>query len=162
MPIKANVTRAYGDIFFFLLLRFFFDVDFLSFIGFVTILLLFYVLLFWPRGMWGLSSPTRDWTHTPALVGEVLTSRLPGSPYSTLKILPSDFFCKFSFYINTEVFHNQLESCFFFFKKVENFQEGRRKKVLFPEQQSDSLYILCHVAVAGWGFCTGRMGKCIV
>ena len=60
MPIKANVTRAYGDIFFFLLLRFFFDVDFLSFIGFVTILLLFYVLLFWPRGMWGLSSPTRD------------------------------------------------------------------------------------------------------
>ena len=46
MPIKANVTRAYGDIFFFLLLRiffFFFDVDLLSFIGFVTILLLFYV-----------------------------------------------------------------------------------------------------------------------
>ena len=43
----------------------------------------------------------------PALGGEVLTSRLPGSPYSTLNILPSDFsFCKFSFYINTKVFHN--------------------------------------------------------
>ena len=35
------------------------------FIEFVTILLLFfYVLVFWPRGMWDLSSPTRDRTHT--------------------------------------------------------------------------------------------------
>ena len=30
------------------------------FIEFVTILLLFYVLVFWPRGMWDLSSLTRD------------------------------------------------------------------------------------------------------
>ena len=30
------------------------------FIEFVTIFLLFYVLVFWPRGMWDLSSPTRD------------------------------------------------------------------------------------------------------
>ena len=35
------------------------------FIEFVTILLLFYVLIFWPRGMWDLSSPTRDRTPTP-------------------------------------------------------------------------------------------------
>ena len=34
------------------------------FIDFVTILLLFYVLVFWPRGLWDLSSPTRDRTHT--------------------------------------------------------------------------------------------------
>ena len=34
-------------------------------IEFVTILLLFYVLVLWPRGMWYLSSPTRDQTHTP-------------------------------------------------------------------------------------------------
>ena len=34
-------------------------------IEFVTILLLFYVLVFWPRGMWDLSSPTRDRTRTP-------------------------------------------------------------------------------------------------
>ena len=27
-------------------------------------LLLFYVLVFWPQGMWDLSSPTRDPTHT--------------------------------------------------------------------------------------------------
>ena len=30
------------------------------FIDFVTALLLFYVLIFGPRGMWDLSSPTRD------------------------------------------------------------------------------------------------------
>ena len=40
----------------------FFDVDFFFkvFIEFVTILLLFYVLVFGPLGMWGLSSPPRD------------------------------------------------------------------------------------------------------
>ena len=38
---------------------------FTIFIEFVTILLLFYVLVFWSRGMWDLSSPTRDQTHTP-------------------------------------------------------------------------------------------------
>ena len=37
------------------------------FIEFVTILLLFYVLVFWPRGMWDLSSPTRDRTRTPCI-----------------------------------------------------------------------------------------------
>ena len=35
------------------------------FIEFVTLLLLFYVLVFWLRGMWDLSSPTRGRTHTP-------------------------------------------------------------------------------------------------
>ena len=34
------------------------------FIEFVTILLLFYVLVFWPRGMCGLSFPTGDQTRT--------------------------------------------------------------------------------------------------
>ena len=33
-------------------------------VEFVTILLLFYVLVFWPQAMWDLSSPTRDRTHT--------------------------------------------------------------------------------------------------
>ena len=33
---------------------------FKDFIEFVTVLLLFHVLVFWPRGMWDLSSPTRD------------------------------------------------------------------------------------------------------
>ena len=37
------------------------------FTEFVTILLLFYVLVFWPRGMWDLSSTTRDRTRTPCI-----------------------------------------------------------------------------------------------
>ena len=34
---------------------------------FVIVLLLFYVLAFWPWGMWDLSSLTRDWTRTPCI-----------------------------------------------------------------------------------------------
>ena len=34
-------------------------------IGFVTILLLFYVLDFWPQGIWDPNSRTRDQTLTP-------------------------------------------------------------------------------------------------
>ena len=37
------------------------------FIEFVTILLLFYVLCFWPWGMWDLSSLTGDRTRTPCI-----------------------------------------------------------------------------------------------
>ena len=45
----------------FMYLKIFLDVDhFKVFIEFVTILLLFYVLGFGPRGLWGLSSPTSD------------------------------------------------------------------------------------------------------
>ena len=34
-------------------------------IDFVTVFLLFYALVLWPQGMWDLSPPTRDRTHTP-------------------------------------------------------------------------------------------------
>ena len=37
------------------------------FIKFVTVLLLFHVLAFWPGGMWRLSSPIRDQTHIPCI-----------------------------------------------------------------------------------------------
>ena len=37
------------------------------FIEFVTILLLFYVLVFWLQGKWDLSSLTRDRTCTPCI-----------------------------------------------------------------------------------------------
>ena len=43
------------------------------FIEFVIILLLFYVLSFWPWGMWDLSSLTRSKPTLPALEGEILT-----------------------------------------------------------------------------------------
>ena len=42
-------------------LKYFFDMGYFKvFIEFVTILLLFYVLVFWLRGMWGLSSSTKN------------------------------------------------------------------------------------------------------
>ena len=37
------------------------------FIIYVTISLLFYVLIFWPHSMWDLSSPTRGWTCTSCI-----------------------------------------------------------------------------------------------
>ena len=40
------------------------------FTEFITILRLFYILVFWPQGMWDLSSLTRDWTS--CMKGEVL------------------------------------------------------------------------------------------
>ena len=48
--------------FIYLFLRYFFWLwtIFKVFIEFVTVLLLFSVLVFWPRGMWDFSSPTRD------------------------------------------------------------------------------------------------------
>ena len=36
-------------------------------IKFVTILLLLYILVLWPRAMWYLSSPTRDQTLNPCI-----------------------------------------------------------------------------------------------
>ena len=43
-----------------------FEVDYLKVsTEFVTILHLFYVLVFWPQGIWAPSSPTRDGIHTP-------------------------------------------------------------------------------------------------
>ena len=47
--------------------NFFFDGDHFKVYEFVTILLLFYVMVFWPGGMWNLSSPARDRTHTPCM-----------------------------------------------------------------------------------------------
>ena len=46
------------------------------FIEFATVLLLFYVLVFWLRGMWDLCSPTRDQTHTLCIGSQVLTTGL--------------------------------------------------------------------------------------
>ena len=75
---------------FWFFLRFFFWYVpyFKVFIEFVTILLLFYVLVFWPGGMWD------PWPGmepiSPALEGEVLTTGLPEKSLS-----PSDFWCFF-------------------------------------------------------------------
>ena len=55
------------------------------FIEFVTILLLFYVLLFWLRGMWDLSSPTRDQTRNRCIERRSLN-------HWTAREVPSQFF----------------------------------------------------------------------
>ena len=57
------------------------------FIEFVTILILFYVLLFWPCGMWDLVSPSGDWTHilcSSVVESEVLATGPGGKSLSTL------------------------------------------------------------------------------
>ena len=74
---NANSPSAYKNFFvsmcvqmcFFLGFYFFpmWAIFFEVFIEFVTILLLFYVLVFWPRGMWDLSSSIRDQTSTPCI-----------------------------------------------------------------------------------------------
>ena len=46
------------------------------FIETVTILLLFYVLVFWPRGMWDLCSPVRDGTFTPCVGRQSFNHRI--------------------------------------------------------------------------------------
>ena len=62
------------------------------FIEFVTILFLFYILVFWPQGMWGLSSLIREQAFTPCIgrrspkhwttreaLGQVVLEKTPGS-----------------------------------------------------------------------------------
>ena len=55
------------------------------FMEFVTILFLFYVLFFWPGGMWDFSSPTWDEPTSPALEDEVLTAGQPGTSQGYFK-----------------------------------------------------------------------------
>ena len=49
----------------------------------VTVLLLFYVLVFGPRSMWDLKSTTKDRTHTPCV------GRQSPNPWTTREILPN-------------------------------------------------------------------------
>ena len=61
------------------------------FIESVTILLLSYVLVFWLRGMWDFSCPTRIEPAAPTLEGEVLTTGLPGSPKLVIFLILGSF-----------------------------------------------------------------------
>ena len=54
------------------------------FIEFVAVLLLLYVLVFWPGDMWDLSSPPRDQTHTSTLEGQVPSTGLLGKYGTTI------------------------------------------------------------------------------
>ena len=65
----------------FLKIFFFFDGEhFLRvFTEFVTMLLLFHVLVLWPQGMWDLSFPTGVKPTPPALEGKIFTNGPPGT-----------------------------------------------------------------------------------
>ena len=65
--------------------RFFFwsGLFFKVFIELVTKLLLFYVLAFWPQGMWDPSSPTSDWTRTPSTGRQISATGPPGKSLSS-------------------------------------------------------------------------------
>ena len=56
-------------------------------IEFVTILFLFYVLVFWRKGTWDPGFLTREWTGTPAQEGDVLTTGPPPIISPSLRIL---------------------------------------------------------------------------
>ena len=64
--------------------------SFKFFIEFVTILLLFHVLVFWPQGIWDLSFPTRDRTRTPCIGRQSLnhwtTRKSPRAPFRTFSL----------------------------------------------------------------------------
>ena len=77
---ELALSNCADDLYLFIFLMwiiffFFFKV----FIEFVTVLLLFYVLVFWQRGVWDLSSPTRDRTHTRC-IGRRSTALTTGPP----------------------------------------------------------------------------------
>ena len=81
-PNHSPYIPSMRNNFFFLGFFFWCGPVFKVFIEFVTILLLFYVLEFWPRGMWDLNYLTSDQTCTPsALEGEVLTTGPPGKSW---------------------------------------------------------------------------------
>ena len=83
----------FGLLFSFLVLRFYFcRGPFLkSLLNFFTMLFLFYVLVFWPWGMWNLSSSSRARTHTP------YTGRLSLNRWTTREVSWAPIF-QFSFY----------------------------------------------------------------
>ena len=63
----CDLVSNLGFLFFFFLKDFSFNVNhfFKVFIKFVTVMLLLYVLVFWPRSRWDLSSPHQRWnSHT--------------------------------------------------------------------------------------------------
>ena len=67
IPSQMELLLPLKFYFFFIFLMIFkiWTVFLKVFIEFVIIVFLLYVLLYWPQGMWGLSSPTRHPTHTP-------------------------------------------------------------------------------------------------
>ena len=83
------------------------------FIEFVTILLLFYVLVFWPQGMWDLSSLTRNWTRTPFIGRRSLNHwsarEVPECPFLKLINIPLYLYAAFCLSL-----HLSMDTCVVF------------------------------------------------
>ena len=73
------------------------------FIELVTILLPFYVLFFWPRGMWNLSSVTRDRTRSPCI------GRWNLNHWTTREVPLALFFRLFLFFLMWTIFRVFIE-----------------------------------------------------
>ena len=91
MEILPITWHHSNSLFFFKIFFFYVDLFFHVFIVFyntilqcnITILLLFYVLVFWTPGMWDLSLPTRGRTQVPCLGRRILNHWITReAPYS--------------------------------------------------------------------------------
>ena len=79
------------------------------FIKFATILLLFYVLVFWPQGMWDISSLARDRAHTPCFGRWSLTHYTARE----VSVLPSLVKCPSSLLVTFSLLRLSCKSCFY-------------------------------------------------
>ena len=93
-PTNKETVSLFCVIFHFLM-----QTIFKVFIEFVTILLLFYVLVSWPRGTWGLSSSARDQTHTLCIgrrsSNHWITWEVPMSLFKTEESFPRILLSKY-------------------------------------------------------------------
>ena len=135
----VQIQKTLRDMMVFLF--FFYGPFFKVFIKFVTILLLFYVLVFWPQGMWNPSSLTRDWTPgLPALEGKILTTGPPGKcppQYTLYKNKKPVIRQK-----NNSIFVKNI--CVYVLGKV---LEAMQQIIVFQESEVDSHYFLVHSCV---------------
>ena len=94
------------------------------FIEFVTILLLFYVLVFWLQGMCDLNSLTRDWTCTHPLYSKQSLN------HGTTRGIP-DFFVLFVC-IDASILHGL--SCLEFIASEASFLRSNGRTVFYNRQ----------------------------
>ena len=84
-PLKISTSSLLNKFCLFVVFDFLMSAILNVFVEFVTILLLFFVLVLWPQGRFDLSSPSGFKPILPALVCEVLATGPPGMiPYPHL------------------------------------------------------------------------------
>ena len=85
------------------------------FIEVFKVLLLFYVLVFWLRGMWDFSSPTRNWTHIPHIgrwsLNHWTVREIPLILFQRLNILMCIFVDHYSLSLHSATAAKSLQLC---------------------------------------------------